>query len=270
MSNCEEEQRPAFSVVIPTWNEQGWLPGLLSNLQRFSQIAEVIVADNNSTDATPRIAKCYGARLVEGGTPAVARNSAMKYAQSDFILFVDADAAIPRGAMRRVSEAFTDDRNVGIHFPLTPIGATIFVRLCYLLMDAYFGIMSSFGISQGVGTFMAVRKSAFYAVGGFDETLGPGEDVDFMIKLGKHGRVEYDRSARIGTSSRRFHIEAPLIFTAKTSIWAILRLFRVSSSIGGYIWKAYPEELGRRDSVLYADFIAEQEGGALGVRCGKF
>ena len=98
--NSNEKHDVTFSAVIPTWNEEEWLPGLLSNLQRFPQIVEIIVADNWSVDQTRTIARSYGARVVSGGYPAVARNKGTEYATSDFILFIDADAAVTGAVLR--------------------------------------------------------------------------------------------------------------------------------------------------------------------------
>jgi glycosyltransferase involved in cell wall biosynthesis len=66
------------SVVIPTWNEELWLPRLLDQLQCQSTVAEVIVADNASVDNTVRIANDYGCLVVDGGRPGVGRNRGAK------------------------------------------------------------------------------------------------------------------------------------------------------------------------------------------------
>ncbi|WP_079077000.1 glycosyltransferase [Streptomyces sp. Root369] len=248
-----------FSAVIPTWNEEEWLPGLLTNLQRFPQVVEVVVADNDSVDQTRKIARSYGARVVSGGRPAVARNNGMEYASSDFVLFIDADAAVTGPVLSRVAEAFSDGQNVAVHFPLRPIGGSVFGRFCYSIMDAYIRALSAFGVAQGAGTFLAVRKACFREVGGFDEAIGPGEDADFLRKVSKRGKVRYDRSVQVGTSIRRFHIENPLIFALKTCGWALLRLLKARFPVGRYGWKSYPRGLGNSERPLYIDFISMQE-----------
>lgn len=167
MDNPEEKRDVRFSAVIPTWNEEEWLPGLLSNLRRFSQITEIIVADNDSGDQTRRIARLHGARVVAGGYPAAARNEGSKYATSDYILFIDADAAVSAPVLKKAAEAFADDQNVAVHFPLAPIdSSSSFFKVCYFLMNAYVRTLSIFGIAQGTGTFLAVRKDAFHAARG--------------------------------------------------------------------------------------------------------
>jgi glycosyltransferase involved in cell wall biosynthesis len=67
-----------LSIIIPTFNEERFLPYLLKSLneQTFNDL-EVIVADNNSTDATQAIALKSGAT---GGLPARGRNNGAKAA----------------------------------------------------------------------------------------------------------------------------------------------------------------------------------------------
>ena len=60
-----------LSIIIPTYNEEWYLPKLLDSLdnQTFSDF-EIIVADNHSKDCTVSVAKKHGCRVVKGGLPA--------------------------------------------------------------------------------------------------------------------------------------------------------------------------------------------------------
>jgi glycosyltransferase involved in cell wall biosynthesis len=245
-----------FSAVIPTWNESEWLPGLLRNLQEFDQIAEVVVADSNSSDGTRELAKHFGARVVQGGRPGMGRNAGAACASHGFLLLADADAAIPRAALDRAEQTLAADSGVAaVHFPIFPIGASVFVRLCYRIMDLYIRAASFLGVGQGVGTCIAVRKESFMKVGGFKEELGVGEDTDFLRRLSRVGAVRYDRTVPVGTSSRRFQIENPVIFAGKTLMWTVLRLLGAPFSVSHYKWQEYPAGLGNRDAHLYASFL---------------
>src|SRR5215831_20274551 len=92
-----------FSVVIPAYNEEKYLPRLLTSIAvagaKYSggpdQI-EVIVADNNSTDRTAAVARTYGTRVVHVARRriAAARNGAARVARGEILCFVDADSAI--------------------------------------------------------------------------------------------------------------------------------------------------------------------------------
>src|SRR3989344_4510616 len=88
--------KKGLSIVIPTLNEEKLLPVLLESIKKQKGVnMEIIVADNNSTDNTRKIAVSYGAKIVNGGLPAEARNNGAKASGNDIILFLDADVILP-------------------------------------------------------------------------------------------------------------------------------------------------------------------------------
>src|SRR5688500_213700 len=94
---------PRFSVVIPAFNEQSYLPRLLDTIDRAREryvggpeAIEVIVADNGSTDATRQIASERGCVVVsvEKRVIGAARNGGARAARGEILAFVDADTQI--------------------------------------------------------------------------------------------------------------------------------------------------------------------------------
>jgi glycosyltransferase involved in cell wall biosynthesis len=247
-----------FSVVIPTWNEARWLPRLLSCLLKWPDLGEIIVADSNSSDETTTIAKRYGCRIVQGGRPAEGRNAGSKASNGDVILFADADAVVPQSTLAHIAESFRRSSIVGLHCRLVPLGASAFVAFSYRVMDAYLRVLSMRGISQGVGTLIAVRRDAFKAVNGFREDILVGEDADFIRRLGRIGDVRYERRVVVYTSARRFSLENQYLFAAKTVLWTIIRLFGLSSSIIPYRWRVYPAALADVDAEALAKVLGEE------------
>ena len=110
-----------ISIIIPTLNEEKYLPLLLKSIarQKFRDY-EIIVADAGSEDKTLDIAKRYNCRIVAGGLPAKGRNEGAKVAKGDLLLFLDADVILPQKFFRRaVSEFETEKIDFGA-FALTP------------------------------------------------------------------------------------------------------------------------------------------------------
>jgi len=87
------------AVIIPTKNEEKFLPYLLKELKEQTyQNFKIFVADANSKDKTKKIAKKYGATVVKGGLPAIARDNGAKEAikkGAKILVFIDADVIIP-------------------------------------------------------------------------------------------------------------------------------------------------------------------------------
>ena len=84
-----------LSIIIPTYNEEKYLPKLLKCVKKQTyKNYEIIVADADSADKTRQIAKKYGCRVVKGGMPAIGRNNGAKAAKGDILLFLDADSLI--------------------------------------------------------------------------------------------------------------------------------------------------------------------------------
>ena len=87
---------PRFSIIIPAFDEEAFLPATLSILKAamnsVAESGEVIVADNNSTDRTAEIAREHGARVVfePENQIARARNAGARAAsaESDWLIFL--------------------------------------------------------------------------------------------------------------------------------------------------------------------------------------
>src|SRR2546423_14621481 len=103
-----------FSVIIPAYNEEQYLPRLLDSIEVArshhsggrDQI-EVIVADNDSTDATAAVASKRGARVVHVAKRriAAARNGGALAGQGEILCFIDADSAIHPQTFEVIDEA---------------------------------------------------------------------------------------------------------------------------------------------------------------------
>lgn len=105
-----------LSIIIPTYNEEEYLPILLESIktQNFTDY-EIIVADANSTDKTCEIAQKYDCIIVEGGMPAVGRNNGANIAKGEYLLFLDSDLKLTDDYLRKVIYEFKMERlGIGI------------------------------------------------------------------------------------------------------------------------------------------------------------
>src|SRR6266404_838343 len=170
-----------FSIAIPAYNEEQYLPRLLDSIDvarsNYSGEVEVIVADNDSSDRTAEIARARGARVVrvEKRRIAAARNGGGHAARGEIVCFIDADSAVHAQTFNAIDQTLCTGRFVG--------GATgiRLERKSLGLLAAYCGCMTLVvlvGIDTGV---VFCRREDFEAVGGYDETRLYAEDVIFPL-----------------------------------------------------------------------------------------
>jgi glycosyltransferase involved in cell wall biosynthesis len=103
-------QRPTVSIVIPAYNEEGQLALCLSAVARQTvKPFEVIVVDNNSTDATAAIAQRYSFVTVVRESKqglVFARTRGYNTARGEIIGRIDADTIIDPDWVERVQNCF--------------------------------------------------------------------------------------------------------------------------------------------------------------------
>ena len=97
-----------YSIVIPAYNEEELLPrtlhALAAAMATTDLLGEVVVTDNNSTDATAAVAAAHGARVVFEPINQIsrARNCGAAAALGDFLIFVDAKSPCPAKPWQRL------------------------------------------------------------------------------------------------------------------------------------------------------------------------
>src|SRR5450631_2176145 len=108
------------SVIVAARNEEKNLPRCL---QALRNVGEVYVIDSESTDATPAIARSFGAKVVQfhyrGGWPKkrqwAIENLPLEY---DWILLVDADEALTPELEEEIRHALQDQKVNGYYISL--------------------------------------------------------------------------------------------------------------------------------------------------------
>lgn len=197
-----------FSVVVPAFNEEAFLAETLRSLrhQDFPGAYEIVVVDNNSTDATAEIARSFDVRVVCEPAPGVcqARQRGLAEAQGDIVISVDADTIYPPGWLSRIDTSFRSrDDVVGVAGPCryrdAPWWIGGFTTLLFGLVGLVYRTTGWLGYVTATNT--AFRRDAF---GGYDLTLTQGGDeLDLLRRLRKHGRLVWDRANEVATSPRR-------------------------------------------------------------------
>jgi mycofactocin system glycosyltransferase len=137
-------------------------------------------------------------RLARQSGAAAARNAGAGATMGEVLAFVDADVDLAPGWLDRLSGHFAHPDVVAVapRIRSRPAAGVLDVLerdLCALDLGPASGdVRRGARVSYLPSTVLLVRRSAFDAVGGFDEALTIGEDVDLVWRLQEHGTVRYD------------------------------------------------------------------------------
>jgi glycosyltransferase involved in cell wall biosynthesis len=200
-----------LSVIVPAFNEERYLPDTLGHIRSALASAncpsELIVVDNESTDATVEIALTHDARVITETEHNIAkvRNTGAANAIGDVLIFIDADTHVPQVLFRSIAEAMEDRKCFG---GAVTVQYEPFRRkwLKYYVVGWKFWD-HFFNMKQGAAQFC--RRSVFEEIKGYDETIFVGEDIQFYWRLARHARrngrrLHYITDLKVITSSRRF------------------------------------------------------------------
>jgi glycosyltransferase involved in cell wall biosynthesis len=182
-----------LSIVIPTLNEEEYLPGLLNSIkeQNFNDL-EIIVSDAGSKDKTVKIAKNYGCKVVKGGLPSIGKNNGAKVAKGDIIVFLDADMRLSKGELKDALEEFKSRKLDLASSQLRALEKDFFGEVVLHLFYNFPMVLFEKILPRGVG-FIMVKKDFFGNLKGFDEKVILAEDTDFIrqaVKMGEFGILE--------------------------------------------------------------------------------
>lgn len=204
-------RNPLVSFVVPAYNEQAFLPATLRAIHAAVADAgveyEIVVADDASTDLTPRIAESLEARVVrvEHRQIAATRNAGARFSRGAMLMFVDADTIITPKAVRRA----IDSMQAGAVGGSSPIAWDGRIPLYARILTA--PVMLAYRVfGFGTGAFLFCTREAFDAAGGFDETLYAAEEVLFARSLRAQGRFAWLRDCPVLTSARKLRTHSGL------------------------------------------------------------
>ncbi len=215
-----------LSIVIPTLNEEKYLPHLLCSLQNQTfRDYEILVADADSRDATRDIAADHGCQVVAGGRIAQGRNAGARQARGEYILFLDADVTLtPSFLAELLSQIHRRRLDVASGF-ITPDSNKIVDRALVTTSNVWHFAIQYF-YPHASGFYIVARKSLHEAIGGFDEELFLTEDHDYVMRAARLGNFQYLWKPRVTFSVRRFEKEGRWRLIGKFLVLEIHMLFR--------------------------------------------
>ena len=184
-----------LSIIIPTYNEEEYLPLLLESIKQQDFRDYEIIAEE------------YGCIVVEGGMPAVGRNNGAKVAKGEYLLFLDSDLKLTEDYLAKVIYEFKMER-LGIAITqMKPLSKKTEDKILHDLANLFMISVEKIK-PHGAGCYGIIAKRELHeCCGGFDEELTFGEDTEYIERLAKKERFKVLRNAKIGVSTRRLEEE---------------------------------------------------------------
>ena len=218
-----------FSIVIPAFNEADCISCsikalLCQNVKRSD--FEIIVVDNNSTDATFAAAVEAGADKVvkelKKGTNA-ARQRGYSESQGEIIAFLDADSEPPPDWLRKIETNLSEPGVAAVSGPFDYqfSGIKNLLDKFYtrkILPNIPYFLRFVFGKKAGVliGGNFAAWRGTIEKIGGLPQIAFWGDDAAIaMLVSRKVGKVIFDPDLKVKSSPRRFEKSGFLKLTVR-------------------------------------------------------
>lgn len=245
-----------LSIIIPTLNEEAYLPPLLDSIDRQAGALEVWIVDGSSDDQTVAVAREFSIRsrhpifikVIERSNVARQRNAGALQARYPLLLFLDADVVLPDGFIKESLNTITKNQ---IELAGTKIFSAekefIFRTMYALYSHLYLPFMRLFNpVLHGCSMFVAQR--VHNQIGGFPEDV-TFEDFKYAKMGSLYTRSVLLRGRYVRTSARRFY-NPSLRELAELVLSGVLSMFKAGIKGKGFMTK-YHEHAGRHAKPRY-------------------
>lgn len=239
-----EMKSSQVSVIIPSLNEEAYLPPLLKSIRSQNLFpSEIILADAGSQDRTVEIALSQGCVIAPGGLPAKGRNEGAKVAQGKYLLFLDSDIILPPGFIKNILEEVAWRNLSTMSFSLKPSQPSFRFSLILLLGYNIPILLLEKILPHGAMGIITTRE-VFQKLKGFDESITFSEDHDFVRRAAKVGRFGISRMTYLFVSPRRFEKDGWVKTLFKYLLCELHMIFigPVRKNIFHYRFNHYSEE----------------------------
>ena len=200
----DSADRPRWSVMIPAWNADKFLARTIESVldSDLPEGSQVEVVDDCSTDATPDIVQRFASAGVryfrhstQQGAPANF-NACLQRSQGELVHLLHADDQIVAGFYTAAESALTQSEAIAAvcrtqYFD--EAGQPTKVTRTETPTGIWSDAVQVLAVSNRVRPpGIAVRRSAYEAVGGFREDLPHAADWEMWMRLARHGPIWFE------------------------------------------------------------------------------
>lgn len=184
------KREPRVNIIIPTYNNPGQLLDCITSILSLYHVepVKIIVINNGSSEidsdeSEDRLQVINAPHNLgwEGGL-----KLGLEHSKSEFVIFMNDDTFVPVSSAYWLKEMV---RNMDGYSPkIGAIGpsSNVVMGKQNIFQDPK---MMKFEVSFLIGFCMLIRRSALDEVGGVDDTLPGGDDIDLSIRLRDAGHA---------------------------------------------------------------------------------
>jgi glycosyltransferase involved in cell wall biosynthesis len=212
--------KPFLTVIIPTLNEENFLPRLLIDLKKQKdKDFDIVIVDGNSEDGTKKVALSFSDLPISfisthKRNVSWQRNYGAERAKGRYLFFIDADAGLKSNFTLSVKKSVI--KHGGLVFipysmPNDDEGNEQQSKILFNFINFLVEFSQNLNKPFSSGGTMIWERNFFHLVGGFDESLFMGEDHSIIQKASKWGvRAKFLPNAKYKFSLRRMKKEGQL------------------------------------------------------------
>ncbi len=181
-----------ISVIIPAYNEEKVIANTICKIRQAMDenmvpdiSYEIIVCNNNSSDATEAVCKNLQVKTVfeKENVIAKARNTGAGVAEGDWLIFIDADSYPKPKLIKECINAIKSGKYIGFGATIKPDRSKLWYRFVIFVTN-----INLRRYKAAIGAFIGCDAEAFRAIGGFNAKIYYLEEMDFSIRLKEFGR----------------------------------------------------------------------------------
>ena len=191
-----------FSFIIPVYDRKNEVVELLESLAKLSSHSfEVLLVDGSPTpvlEAVDELSLTLGLLYNRIHIPnlgiSASRNLGAENAQGEYLIFLDSDVILPKDYLENV-ESVLSNSNLDVfggpdaaHSSFTIMQKAINYTMTSLLTTGGIrGKKGNISTYRPRGFNFGIKKSLFHSVGGFNEAIRVGEDIDLSVRTAQAG-----------------------------------------------------------------------------------
>ena len=199
--------KPLISVVVPVYNGAGHIGACIASLLAMDypqDNIEIIIVDNDSTDATPHIISQYPVVTLRESTPgsSAARNAGIRRARGTIIAFTDADCLVERQWAQEIEAVFQDPNVDAVQGFADGINTTLHAAFAQKRWEESRFYQTAAGYTlkhKGIDTRnCAFRTQVFERLGAFNPAMRYCGDLELSLRLNQaHYTIVFHPQMRV-------------------------------------------------------------------------